>query len=553
MGSEPTMAVIQVLGQPSPGERHLLGTSPVTVLGRDSTCDITLKKSTISRHHTQIVLVRGKFYVEDAGSTNGTFVNGVRIKDRVTLKDGDRISLFDVPLVFFLDDHQPQQSEQTERFVNNGKFDGVKTDSSMKLLAESVDADVLKQRLDSLIEITRYLGTTLDPEVILPRVMDLLFTMFPQTVSGEIDLVDAKGNLQPVALKLGRDGDSTLLTGPQSHTEMTEGVFRTGEASIHSTAPVDDSSILDSMYEYSMCVPIVDPAENRLGVMLLVTDEAKSAYRDQDLDMTALVGVLAGQALSFSRAHAQMLNLEKSQREMETARTIQRGLLPSQRPQVTGYAFCDYYATAEKVGGDFYFYQTLPDSRVIVGIADAAGKGLGAAMHVVRFAGEVRFRLATSSSLKAALSDINRFVYDVSDGTFITCCVCVIDPQQHEVSVVNAGHMAPLRRHGVTAKIESLECPRGSMPLGVDPDTEFHPTRFKLKPRDSVLLYTDGASEAMNEAQELYGIERLTQTLAASHGSVNDCVDAVVADVFAFRDGYRASDDTCIVSFGRMA
>src|SRR5690606_21515749 len=136
------------------------------------------------------------------------------------------------------------------------------------------------------------------------------------------------------------------------------------------------------------------------------------------------------------------VRLEKTERELETARAIQLATLPSFRPEVPGYQFFDHYAAAGQVGGDCFFYESLSDGRVIFGLADASGKGLSAAMHIMRFVGEVRLRLATARTFKSALAQINQFTCNCSAAGFVTACVCILDPRKHTLAIGNAGHMS---------------------------------------------------------------------------------------------------------------
>ncbi len=546
------MAMLVVMGPPSPGVRHQLNGRTITVLGRDPSCDIVLNKTTISRHHAQILLVRGRYYIEDSGSTNGTLVNGKRIQGRTVLADGDRIVFFDVPLCFYTRNDIPVVEEATDRLSVTETRSSPETDSAMLVMVAEPDPGLLRHRIESLLEITRHLGSTLQPEEILPRVLDLLFKMFPQTVTGEIHLADAKGTLAPVAMKHGRESDSTNLSEPPLQSALTANVFESGVGQLHTEDAGADNFVFDYRNESTICVQILDPAQNKLGVVLLVTDDSSAPFREQDLELTSVVGVLAGQALGYARAHALRMEHEKTHRDLVTARAIQQGVLPQSRPQVPGYAFCEHYSTAEAVGGDFFAYEELPDNRVVVVIADATGKGLPAAMQVVRFAGELRLRLATAVTLKAALKDLNRFVCTIGNGFFFTCCVCVLDTRRNELNVASAGHMAPLCRRR-TGEVISLTSPRGGLPLGIDPDDEIHPIRFPLDPGDRVLLYTDGASEAMNKRKELYGVKRLSKQFSDCRGDVNSCINALVDDITRFRQGSSPNDDMCLVSFERLS
>lgn len=546
------MATVIVLAPPAAGQRYRVNSSGNTILGRDGTCDVSIRRSTLSRFHAQIVVHRGRYFLEDLNSTNGTTLNGRTVQSRIVLQDGDRIGLCNTPLGFYLSDDVEVDETPTESEHPAPPAGPSQTDPEVQRLAFQPGPTALKERLDTFIEITRSLGGTLNAEEVLPRVLDLLFRMFPQAILGEILFCNRTGALVPVAIKQGREGDSADLTGELHHQDLMRSVFDTGRSASERIDQGRDESALEDLFESTICVPILGSGDGVLGVILLTTYDAPHEFTKEDEELAGIVGIMTGQAIGYCRAHRVIVEHGETERQLTTARTIQLGMLPHATPKLHGYAFADYYSTAQWVGGDYYFYEKLADGRLIVGIADASGKGLPAAMHIVRFAGEIRLRFATCESLKEAMGRLSRFVDRFNDTTFITCCVCVLDPEAHTISLVNAGHPAPLCRRGATGIVEPLIVPRGGVPLGVLPKAVYHPASFTIDPGDQVVLYTDGVSEAMNKDGDLYRDERLKSRLAATNAPVQRIVNSIVADLETFRGGREPSDDVCIVAFERL-
>src|SRR5690606_27895073 len=158
-----------------------------------------------------------------------TFLNGRRISKRERLQDGDRIVLHEVPIGFYLQDpprnlvveKDPDSAEQqTELF-------GLKAPYEIAVGAHG--SGIVKSRLQSLIKIARNLGSSLDIDVILPRTLDLLFRMFPQTNIGEIHLVGKDGAVHPLAMKHGRESDSADLTETPINSEAIREVIASGQ------------------------------------------------------------------------------------------------------------------------------------------------------------------------------------------------------------------------------------------------------------------------------------------------------------------------------------
>ncbi|WP_437229556.1 SpoIIE family protein phosphatase [Planctomicrobium sp. SH661] len=546
------MATLIVLAPPSPGTRVVLQKGRQTVLGRDPTCDLVLNKRSISRFHAQVVMAQGTYYLEDMKSTNGTFVNGSRVQNRVSLKDGDRIAMHDIPLAFFVSDSVNLNEEQTQRLRTEAEVQ-LEPEVDLDMNRATTGVSTLRGRLKILIEITRDLGSTLEIKEILPRVLDLLFRMFPPAVIGEIHLLDEEQKLAPVAMKHGREADSTDLTGAPFNLELIQKVFESGQGLVHTEGANDPALALDGFHQSIICAPVLGAESKPCGVILLETNDSSYLFGEGDLEILSAVAVLAGQAIGYSQAHDIVVQHNMTIRQMETARQIQLGMLPRNRPAVRGYAFGHHYAPAERVGGDYFFYEMLRDGRVILGIADASGKGLPAAMNIARFAGEVRLQIATSPSLKSALASLNQFVIDgAEECMFITACLCVLDPQQHLVAIANAGHPPPLLKRAHDNTVEELTSQRRNFPLGIASVFEAHPWTVKLEPGDRLLLYTDGVTEAMNTRNEMFGTARLRESLGGSFSSIDDLVQEIVKDVGVFRDGRTANDDMTIVGVERL-
>lgn len=543
------MATLIVLALPEPGKRCHVTTQGNTVMGRDPTCDLVLDNRSISRLHAHIIAQRGRFYIEDNNSTNGTYINGRRLQSREQLHDGDRIGLNDIPLIFFYSDSVELDPEQTTAAKRPNLSD---THQELEIPAFcDPGPKVIRGRLESLIEIARSFTSSFDLSEILPKVLDLLFCMFPQTSQGEIYLEDENEDLVPVAIKKDREADSADLSVETFNEDVVHEVFTSGKGLIRNEGTQNPSAL--SEITSVLSVPIIGHEGKISGAILLESIDANNAYNNADLDLVSAVAVLAGQAIGYSRAHNIVVRHAKTERQMETARMLQISSLPDERPDVLGIQFAEYYSAAEQVGGDYFFYEPLQDGRVVVGIADASGKGLPAAMNIARFGAEVRLRIATLPSLADAMTRVNWFVSRGESTAFITCCICVIDPQLNTITVVNAGHMPPICRNTETNTIRQLTSRVGSLPLGIMATDDYQPDVFELAPGDQILMYTDGVSEAMNSSREILGIPRLLKMLDDAPPTIGATVQHVVKQVADFSNNAPQSDDLTIVGFQRLA
>jgi sigma-B regulation protein RsbU (phosphoserine phosphatase) len=235
----------------------------------------------------------------------------------------------------------------------------------------------------------------------------------------------------------------------------------------------------------------------------------------------------------------------KQQRELEEARLIQRGLLPTVFPQVAGVDLSVTWLPADGVGGDCF--DTLGFGTVLgVSIADIAGKGLPAALLMSNLQAAVRAFAQEAVSPASINNSVNRLLCrNMASGRFATFCYARIEPFARRIVYSNAGHNPPLlvRRTGVVEKL----C-EGGMVLGVFPDNQYDQAEIGLEPGDRLVFYTDGITEARNPEGDEYGEERLAEVAVAVRTEAAETIkDAILTDVNAFTQGKFEDDATLIV------
>jgi serine phosphatase RsbU (regulator of sigma subunit) len=261
-----------------------------------------------------------------------------------------------------------------------------------------------------------------------------------------------------------------------------------------------------------MCAPLVDSDGNALGVIQIDTLDQRSRFQQDDLDRLASVAWQAALAIENAQNHAQVLKRRALERDLALAHQVQQALLPDQLPKLQGYEFFNFYEPANQVGGDYFGYIPMPGGRLAVVIADVAGKGISAALLMAKLSAEVGYLLATEPTPAAVLDRLNISFMRVLNDRFITVAIVVIDPAKNEVTIVNAGHMSPLlRKHDGT--VEELGEDAKGVPIGVDPDCRYEQTVVAIAPKDTITVYTDGISEAMNGDLQLSGIDRIVTDL----------------------------------------
>ena len=536
------MASLVVMGPPAAGTRFPLTSQKVVMIGRSGFCDIVLNKRSVSREHARIFERNGQYFITDLGSNNGTFVNGQAIHEPITLQDGDRINLFDVPLVFYLYDEIVAPSLAPIAPTHSPVPIPVATPVGNSSIW-------LQSRLNSLVDIAHSLGSSLKVDEILPNILDILFLMFPQAVNGEILLVDSDQRLAPRANKHGRDDDSAILTVVPYNREPAQKVLKSFRGLVVDWGDDAGDSVLESDFTSTMYVPMIGSTRTPHGVIVLETEDSTSRFTEEDLNLVTGVATIAAQAIGYAHAHELVIGNEITHHHLDTARQIQLRMLPKECPQVPGYSFAHYYSAAQTIGGDAYLYHTLPDQRIVFGVADASGKGLPACLKIVEFNTELRHCISTAPSLKSAMEYLNRFVCQSNEG-FITFCLAILDPKRHTLSIVNAGHPLPLLRQA-SGVVTAQGAGRVSFPLGLVPDETYHPLTIPFEVGDELVIFSDGLTEAFDIDDRLYGNDRLLSALSPPMADVQQRVQSIVNDVEHFRRGRKPSDDLCIVVASR--
>jgi serine phosphatase RsbU (regulator of sigma subunit) len=544
------------------GREYFELASDETLVGRDHFCDIVLRNHTVSRQHARIVRTIDGFFIEDLSSLNGTYLNGRRLEGRTPIKDQDRIHLYEVVTIFHegTPPEGPPPGDLSETLADVPLPEEVRRAPAAARAVLAHDnqlSDVTSQvRFKAALKMSLQLEGEQDVDQILPKILDSLFDIFPQAARGYILLEEGTdGHLVPRAIKHRQSEKGHSMTfGPISR-KMALHVMSTAEAILMDDAPADQSeanqSVID-MHSLSMiCAPLMGPSRRPLGIVYLDTTDGKRRFGQADLDVLMSVATIAAQQVESAGARQSgAWDTSTYQRQLGTAKQVQMQFLPQSRPQVEGYQFYDYYQPADEVGGDYFGYTPLADGRLALAIGDVAGKGVSAALLMAHFCSEVRYCLVTSATPAEAVEQLNQ---DLSSETlnyhFVTFVLCVLDPVAHRLTMVNAGHLPPLRRRG--AEIEDFGGSAGGLPLGCDENRRYEQVEIALAPGDTIVLYTDGISDAMNAQGQVYGSKRLRAAIAKAPSGVEEVGQALLDDVRRFIRGRLQSDDICLVCFAR--
>jgi serine phosphatase RsbU (regulator of sigma subunit) len=238
------------------------------------------------------------------------------------------------------------------------------------------------------------------------------------------------------------------------------------------------------------------------------------------------------------------------EQELRLARRIQQALLPKDMPLLDGWQIAPYYQPAREVGGDFYDFFELEDSRIGVAVGDATGKGMPAALAVSATSSMLRAvaQALGSSSPGEVLARVNEtLVARIPQNMFVTCFYAILDPKSATLSYANAGHDLPyLHRNG-----EAEELRARGMPLGLMHEMGYEEKEVVLERGDSALFYSDGLVEARDPYGQMFGFPRL-RSLVAEHGEKRSLGELLLEELYSFTgERWEQEDDITLLTLRR--
>lgn len=539
-------ATLKVVQGRNVGRKHELSSEEV-FLGRGRDCDIVIDDASASRKHARLFLDTDAFAIEDLKSTNRTYVNGVPVVGQLRLKDQDRIRIGETQFLFRASAPAAiakVEGEFTTVLDSLDAFPG--TDTVVKVNAEA--------KLRAILQITQALDRTLDLGGLLDTMLEGLFEIFPYANRALVLMLDGD-ELVPRAVKHRRDEEGSV----QYSKTIVDRVMREQQAILSQDIPHDErfpatQSIAKLGIRSVMCVPLLSREREPIGVIQLEAQREGAKFDSDDVQILASVANQMSIFVDYVQLHKEALRQSRLERELDFAEEVQRDFLPETTPQVAGYAFWPYYLAAGKVGGDYYDFLALPNGNQVVLLGDVSGKGVPAALRMAKVSTVCKVALLSHPDhLTQAVNDINREICDAGDKAgFVTLIICVIDPRTHKMTMVNAGHLAPLLRQIDGTVSELIDRTTSGCPLGILEDCSYNTAGATLAPGDVVVLLSDGISEARNKQGELYTLERVREQLATTEGkSCPETGEALIEAVRRHTAESEQNDDISLVVFGR--
>ncbi len=290
----------------------------------------------------------------------------------------------------------------------------------------------------------------------------------------------------------------------------------------------------------------------RYGIMLTRETNVQPAYHQKRIELIKGVAQQTALAIQNERLKEEMVGRERMEREFQLARQIQRTFLPQSTPSVEGWDIDLRWRTAREVGGDFYDIFSTQENKLAFVIADVSDKGMPAALYMTVTRTLIRAAAQTLNSPAEILARVNDLLVGESqNGMFVTAIYALLDPTTGELSYANAGHNLPLLFRGESQEIEKLA--KGEIALGVIEHVEYKNHAIQLNEKDTLLLYTDGLTEAFSSSGEQFSESRVIAALQENlYRSANELLESLENLINVFRKGEPPSDDLTMLAIHRL-
>ncbi len=516
------------------------------LMGRGSAGNhLQLSDARISRHCCAIVREADAWYLEDRGHHRGLFVNGSRVQ-RSRLRSGDVITFglensYEIAL-------RSEEGESSVAGLLTRLSDISGTDESSGGL----------HKLNVLLQATSLLHSDLPLESILGTMLDHAIGITGAD-RGVLFEADASGALR-ARLARGKGGLSVASPGSitPSQTALRQAIdlkssVVTEDLNLAENALQMAQSIVAQSLRAVVVIPLYSNAHTdsggvvRHGQLLGVAyldSRRPTAFSKLDRQILNALAAEAASVLDNARLVERERERQRLEQELNIARDIQQALIPHGFRNFDYFAVTGIHTPCHAVGGDYFDVFPLDDERTAILVADVSGKGLGAALLTTMLQGALSGMTIGTEPVRV-ISHMNRFLCEHAEvGRYATMFFGILDAHGKFV-YINAGHPSPLLlRAGEVTELTS----EGSFPVGLIPEADYEAKTVTLEGDDTLILFSDGVTEAVNPAEEMFGSTRLREALSGSRDvSLEQLQKTVLGSLENFASGANQADDITLL------
>lgn len=514
---------------------------PEVLFGRQGGVQVKLSGTNISRRHARLYRQGDSIWIEDLGSSNGTFLNGRRLDKPAELHPSDSLRLGNY--LFRFEVETPPDMTIKARTV-----------------ARTTNRELFKERAAEKVEIilglAHQLSRSLDLEVLLGRALQVVLGIFPQADRAAIVLLE-EGRLVTRASKARTNSGVAAENFSQS---VIRRVIEEGIGVVAEDVDADErfagaQSLCSMGVRSLLCAPLTAHEERAFGALLVDRSTPGRSFGMEELNLLATIALQISVALENAQLHRELVVKERMDRDLAVARDIQQGFLPTTAPEMcAGKAelySCVYPAL--EVSGDFYDFFPHDNGKLLFAVADVSGKGMPAALFMTMTRALLRHTSQGLDSPGLILQRLNNaLANDNPRGLFVTMALGLFDPLSGALDLASGGHPLGYVRsaNGHVAEISSRIGPL----IGFDKSESAWPSStLALAPGDSLCFYTDGVTEASAPSGELFGPARLQELIGglAAAEPLPAWAEAIHQRVTGFSNSKALQDDITLLLLRR--
>jgi serine phosphatase RsbU (regulator of sigma subunit) len=517
-------------------------------MGRAPDSQLVLRDSRVSRNHAQIVRAGERYVLEDPGSLHGVWVNGERIGKTRVLEGSERIE-FGVPDGYEI--HFMPPGEDLLRLIAGPHGDRVLAGDAANL-----------EKLRAVLEVARSLQSSFSVDDVLNTVLDAALAV-TGAERGFLLLLDGQGelNVRRARSRAGGDLPADDLRIPrrliQHALESRHDLFSMSFDPSALGARGPGNTIGDLELRSVVCLPLVHVKPGKAAatqVLSVARANAGVLYMDSRAGTVDLAGgnrellqtlaIDASTVLENARLIEEERARERIEEELDLARRIQQSLLPRRLPAEGWFVVAGSSEASHQVGGDYFDAVALGPETWSMVVADVSGKGVSSAL-LASFLQGAFLSASSTTDISEVLGRINAFLSErAENGKYATMFYSRLNAAGR-LTFANAGHCAPLLVRAA-GSIERLEAT--SMPVGLVPGTRFEIVERELRPGDRIVLYTDGVTDATNEAGEFFGRAGLLKAIRGVPEAGCEALHrAIQKAMLEFTAGTEQFDDVTLV------
>lgn len=351
-----------------------------------------------------------------------------------------------------------------------------------------------------------------------------------------IRIKDSRKNIDPLRFDDQLSGWMLANRKPLLINELKSG----GQISVPESTNLKIKSLLS--------VPMIIKGK-LIGILSLFNKEAEGGFTETDQRLLSIIATQSANVIENSRLFDEEKELLKIQQEIRVAGEIQKNLLPREIPSIQGYDVYAINIPALEVGGDYYDFIKISETKIAFALGDVSGKGLPASMLMANLQATLRGQLLFTESAKNCIRSANNLLYKSTDSSkFVTLFFGILDTENNILTYCNAGHNVPVFQQ----LNKSLKLDKGGVLLSCLEDFNYEEEEIKFENGSTLVVFSDGITEAMTIAEEEYGDDRLISFIEKNlQLSARDLTLELLSDLKNFTKEAPQTDDITLLIIKR--